>query len=678
MSISGFRTCAWTLAVACVFAHTALGAERRIPLDGIDLAEMTCGRGLRPSCGRSLLGNPLRMAGQAYAHGVGTHVDSALAFEADGRVVSFDAVVGIDDEADDVKGYGQPNAGCVVFRIYADGRLVAESPRLHRRQKPVPIHADLRGARRIVLEAVDGAEWASYWFGHADWADATFTAADDVILRTVPLTSQLGLLTPPVAKAPRINGPRVLGVRPGRPIRYRVPVVGEAGTAVTATSLPAGLSFDPQSRMLTGSLDRRGNYGLVLRAENRYGTDERPFELRVGGQLCLTPMLGWNSWNLHHDKVTADDIRAAADAFVRLGLVDHGWSYVNIDDGWQVRPDGDPTGARTRDANGRILPSAKFPDMKALCEFVHGKGLRIGIYSSPGPTTCGRYEGSFAHEEQDAATWAEWGFDLVKYDLCSYQQNIREGLAAGGDEVALNRRPYELMGGILGRQKRDIAYCLCQYGHAGVENWAFAVGGNSWRASSDLRDSWSTIVANVTRRGEAWRTSSPGCWLDLDMMVLGRMTTFGYSHQTLLTPNEQYAHMGLWALLGSPILLGCDLTALDDLTLNLLTNDGILDIHQDSLGATARLMSADQGATQLWVKPLADGDLAVGVLNLRPFPRKTVLDFPSLGIKGPRFVRDVWRDRCLGEHAGSLELDLLGHEMPVLRIKGGSPCAKCP
>ena len=665
-------------ALSALFAPFVVGAVP-VPLDSFDLAEMSCGRAGRARCGRSFLGNPLKLAGREYAAGVGTHVDSAIAFEADGRVLAFDAVVGIDDEVDDIKGYGQPNAGAVVFRVYADGRIVAESPKVRRHCAPVRFHAELKGARHIVLETVDGAEWASFWFGHADWADAAFTAEDGAVLRPVRLSRQRGLLTPPAAKAPRINGPAVYGVRPGRPILHRIPLVGEAPVAVTVTGLPEGVAFDGRRRTLSGAIAAPGRHELEIAAENRYGRTTRRFVIEVGERIALTPMLGWNSWNIFATKVTDADVRAAADAFERLGLVEHGWSYINIDDGWQIKSD-DARSALARHPDGTIMTNPNFPDMKALGEHIHAKGLRFGIYSSPGPVTCGRYEGSYRYEETDARTWTEWGCDLVKYDLCSYAWQFIDPVEKRDrrSHPELDRMPYFQMGEILARQRRDIVYSLCQYGRADVESWAAECGGNSWRASSDVKDAWSKIVANVTRRGDAWRRARPGCWVDLDMAVFGRVKTFGSVHPSYLTPNEQYAHMGLWTLLASPILLGCDLTAVDDFTLNLLVNDGILDIHQDALGRMAAMKPLDGGLTQLWFRPLADGDVAVGVLNLAPFERRTAFSFADVGLPGPHWVREVWTGRCLGEHDGRLEVELFAHEMPVFRIRRNCPCKNCP
>src|SRR5215471_14254936 len=198
------------------------------------------------------------------------------------------------------------------------------------------------------------------------------------------------------------------------------------------------------------------------------------------GSLAATPPMGWNSWNHFACKVSDAVVRAAADAIASNGMKDAGYLYVNIDDCWQGR----------RDAKGVVHPNSKFPDMKALADYVHGKGLKLGIYSSPGPKTCAKYEGSYGHEEQDAQTYAEWGIDYLKYDLCS----LRDMMKQAGSPDAANKMmidAYTKMHNALLKTGRPIVYSLCQYGDDAVWKWGPSVGGNLWRTTGDISDKYS-------------------------------------------------------------------------------------------------------------------------------------------------------------------------------------------
>ena len=224
--------------------------------------------------------------------------------------------------------------------------------------------------------------------------------------------------TPPAPATPRINGPRVYGARPGHPFFYHLPVTGEHPVTFAAEGLPSGLTLHPQTGNVAGTTAERGAYAVKFVATNARGTDKATVSVVIGDTICLTPPMGYNSWNHFAREVSTDNMRAAADAMVSSGLIDHGWTYVNIDDCWQGE----------RDAQGNIQGNEKFPDLKGLGDYIHAKGLKFGVYSSPGPKTCARFLGSYQHEDQDALSYAKWGVDYVKYDLCSYSNVIHERL----------------------------------------------------------------------------------------------------------------------------------------------------------------------------------------------------------------------------------------------------------
>ena len=236
------------------------------------------------------------------------------------------------------------------------------------------------------------------------------------------------VLTPKAPPTPRINGPKVFGVRPGHPVLLTIPATGDRPMEFSAEGLPEGLKLDAATGRITGLLKEKGEHAVTLRAKNALGAAQRKCRIVVGEQIALTPPMGWNSWNCFAQAVDDAKVRAAADAMVASGLIDHGWTYINIDDCWESKPGSKDAklSVEPRDAEGMINANQKFPDMKALCDYVHGKGLKIGIYSSPGPLTCAGYTASYQYEDQDARRYAEWGFDYLKYDWCSYRNDRQD------------------------------------------------------------------------------------------------------------------------------------------------------------------------------------------------------------------------------------------------------------
>ena len=396
----------------------------------------------QPHGNQSLDGHALTLHGQSFEHGLGTHANSTFRIAVGGQAERFTATVGVDDEV------GQK--GSVVFKVIGDGKTLWERGVLRGGGAPKDVSVDLSGVKLLVLAVGDAGDDISY--DHADWADAriVMTAGKPEAVGA-PRESAVSL-TPKASLKPRINGPRVVGVRPGSPFLFSVPASGERPMTFSARKLPAGLRLDPQSGLITGTLKERGTHVVTLRARNARGTAERALKIVCGDTIALTPPMGWNSWNCFGCDVNEANVRAAADAMVASGLINHGWTYINIDDCWE---DG-------RDAEGKVLSNKKFPDMKALTDYVHSKGLKIGLYSSPGPKTCAGHEGSYKHEELDAQRYAEWGFDYLKYDWCSYG-NIEphpdhEGLM----------KPYRVMRQGLDAVPRDIVFSLCQYGMGNV------------------------------------------------------------------------------------------------------------------------------------------------------------------------------------------------------------------
>ncbi len=641
----------WMLVAGMV---PALAAEK-IWLEDVDRSAMTCGY-RTPLVARSVEGGLLSLGGKTYEHGLGTHAPSLLVVPLGGNALAFEATVGLDDEMKDRR------QASVEFKVWADGRLAATSGRLARRTRTAQLKVDLAGVQVVALEVTDGGDGNDS--DHADWADAFFLFKDG----TKPpdpatLTEQLGILTPKTPAAPRVNGPGRVGVRPGSPILYRVPVTGERPMEIAVAGLPPGAVFNADRASVNGAVARPGEYPLVVTARNAHGRATRTVTLVVGDTLALTPPMGWNSWNVFGGGVTEEKVKAAADAMVASGLADHGWCYVNIDDFWQNRPgeQADKTlMGPARAADGTINPNARFPSMKGLADYIHAKGLRAGLYSSPGPTTCGGCAGSWMHEFQDAKTYADWGFDYLKYDWCSY------GKVAFGGGLDRARFPYLMMGKALREQGRDILFSLCQYGMDNVSAWGETVWGSCWRTTGDVFDNWGSVYGSIQKQAALWPWSKPGAWNDPDMLCVGKMHWNGFKGSRL-TPNEQYTHVSLWCLVGAPLMIGCDMARLDAFTLNLLSNDEVLAVDQDALGLGAAKIAVD-GMGEIWARPLADGSVAAGLLNANLIAQNVTFDLAAAGLEGGWRVRDLWRQKDEGEARGVYTVRVPGHATHLVRL----------
>ncbi|HWQ54002.1 MAG TPA: putative Ig domain-containing protein [Bryobacteraceae bacterium] len=480
---------------------------------------------------------------------------------------------------------------------------------------------------------------------------------------------QAELRTPPPGKAPRINGPSVYGVRPGKPFLYRIPCTGERPVRFTAKGLPQGISLDGATGILSGKVPaRKGEYRVQLGASNGAGKDGRLLRIVVGDTLALTPPMGWNDWYTHYTRITDKLMRQGADAMIASGMADAGYQYVNIDDCWSRKAGStDPEiGGEPRGPNGEILTNARFPDMKGLTDYIHSKGLKAGIYSSPGPATCAKFVASWQHEEQDARTFAAWGFDFLKYDWCTY------GSIAKEKSLVAFQTPYKLMGGILPRLDRDVVFNLCQYGMGDVWKWGAEVGGHSWRTTGDLgleKDSRLPGFYTIgLRNAKLHEFAGPGRWNDPDYLLIG---TVGDARNqsappkpVALTADEQYSYMSMWSLMAAPLFYSGDMNHLDELTLNILTNTEIIAINQDALGRQAHIVRQNEDELVL-VKPLEGGAVAFGLFNLSQAPRKMRVTAKETGIKDGRELRDAWRQKVAGKMGVDFEATVARHGVEV-------------
>jgi alpha-galactosidase len=487
-----------------------------------------------------------------------------------------------------------------------------------------------------------------------------------------------GILTPPTPREPSINGPSVYGTRPGRPFLYRIPATGDRPMQFTAKGLPAGLTLDPATGIIRGTIEYRTprSYETTIVARNARGSAGRRLTIVVGDALALTPPMGWNDWYTFYEHPTDGLMRKAADIMITSGLADHGYEYVNIDDSWMNRPkstDPDLSGP-ARDERGMINPNRRFPDMKAMTDYIHGLGLKAGLYTSPGPRTCAGFYGSYDHEALDAARFLEWGFDFLKYDWCSYGEVAPKGSAPEPERL---QKPYRLMGGLLQKQPRDIVFNLCQYGMGEVWKWGGEVGGHSWRTTGDLGLEKGQRLPGFYSIGfknaEQAQYAGPGRWNDPDYILIGYV---GNAHSiddppkpTSLTQHEQYSYMSMWVLMAAPLFYSGDITRLDPFTLNVLNNAEVIAVDQDALGRQARIVRKTDEEFVL-AKPMEDGSVAVGLFNLSESPREVAVTATDLGLGAvDRLrVRDLWRWKELGTVTGRYGATVGRHGVMLVRI----------
>jgi alpha-galactosidase len=496
-----------------------------------------------------------------------------------------------------------------------------------------------------------------------------------------PASADPQILTPPAPPTPAIHGPKIFGVRPATPFLYSIPATGQRPMQFSADGLPSGLQLDAATGRITGSLTQAGQWQVTLHARNALGDAARPFKIIVGDELGLTPAMGWNSFNTYGVRVIQSQILAAAHAMAESGLSQHGWTYINTDDGWQ--------GARGGTYNA-IQPNTGFPDIAGMVNEIHGLGLKAGIYSTPWVTSYGRRIGGSSNDadgkwspdfakanphdhsqkfpfaiaqfhfaSQDAKQVGQWGFDYLKYDWAPiHAQDAKEmydSLRASG---------------------RDILFSLSNNGLYTLlaEIASVAPYANSWRTTDDVHDKWANVT-NSAFNEDAWAPyARPGHFNDPDMLVVG-VIGWGHPHPTHLTPDEQYTQISMWCLLSAPLILGCDLQKLDPFTTSLITNDEVLDIDQDSLGKQATCV-AKAGDAAVYAKPLEDGSWAVGLVNRGDAPATVALDWGNLHLTAPQTVRDLWRQKDIGTFNGQYSAQVAPHGIQLVRVIPARPGTK--
>ncbi len=649
----------FTFALDFCFLLSAEENRKIIYLDELELKVIKQGWGKHPLAGRSCTGKLLKVNGKVYERGVGTHSPARFCVILDGRTTQFNALVGVDD--------GTNGKGSIMLEIVGDGKVLYKSDVIKGKEEPRKISIDIAGVKNLIIFVTDACDGIDY--DHADLLDAYFVVEGaSPKLAPAPYEEKY-ILTPTTSPAPRINPPRITGVRPGSPFIFRIPCTGKRPIKFVVEGLPEGLSVS-EDGIITGKIvsRERRTYEVLINAENEFGKDKNVLKIVVGDTLALTPPMGWNHWYAFYDRVTAEIIKQSADIMVSSGMADVGYQYVSIDDCWaNAKNHRDPMRVGPpRDENGDILPNKHFPNMKELTDYIHSKGLRAGIYTSPGPTTCGGFTGSYEHEYQDAKKFAEWGFDLLKYDWCSYTQIKKP------DKLENLKEPYKLMGEILKSLDRDIVFNLCQYGMGEVWKWGKEVGGHSWRTAGDLGFELQQYHEVALRNSAHWEYAGPGSWNDPDYLLLGYVgdaSEMGEPKPCPLTPSEQYSYFTLWCLMSAPLFLSSDMSKLDEFTLNILCNPEVIEVNQDPAGIQGRpIVTNKEAGYEVWMKPLSDGGIAVGIFNRKYAHQSITVKWNELGLSGPFNVRDLWTQENLGVFDKEFTTEVRPHGVCLIKV----------
>lgn len=616
----------------------------------------------------NMRGDSMLINRKHYKHGIGVESTSVIPFYIKGQATSFSCIIGADDKANKLIP--------LTFFILGDGKILYQSPEMIQGDPAISVEVDLKGIQRMGL-LVTG-RGSGYPKNLGNWANPKITLTKGFLPEKIPNNGNRYILTPPSSPKPRINSPALYGATPGNPVFYTIFASGQKPMEFDASNLPKSLTIDKKTGIITGKINQRGNYKVTLQAKNALGIAKKTLEIKIGDTISLTPPIGWNGWNSWARLIDQGKVMASAKAMVNKGLKDHGWAYINIDDAWQ--------GSRGGKYNG-IQANEKFPSFAAMVDSVHSMGLKVGLYSSAHITTYAgyvggsspiptgilpdsiknnkrawRFVGPYKFDENDAKQWADWGIDYLKYDWrIEVPSTIRMQQA-------------------LLKSGRDIHFSISNSApFANASDWAKLT--NSFRTGPDIRDSWTSLFISAFTLDKWAPFGGHGHWLDPDMMIIGNVTTGSQMHPTRLTPDEQYSHVSIFSLLAAPLLIGCPIEQLDDFTLGLLTNDEIIEVNQDPLGISARLVQEKNGV-QVWKKPLSDGSFALGFFYTEEFgktpqtyfhwenekPIAFTVDLNSLGLTKNYQLRDVWQQKNLGKIKNQISMTIPHHGVKFYKL----------
>ena len=648
---------------------TSAQSTRVVWLD--DLLIQTYSEGIRPvDVKKNYSGNILSINGKKFDRGLGAQSPCVLAFSLNGQARRFSALIG----ADDLGNKDIP----LTFYVLGDGKVLFESAPMKIGDEPVSIDVSLAGIKQLGLLVTDKVGGINNKRTYFNWINAQIEMIGDNMPEHVTNTDERYILTPQPSLKPKINSAKLFGATPGNPFLYTIAATGQKPISFSATNLPKGLNLDSKTGIITGSINEIGTYKATLKAKNARGEAIKELTIKIGDTIALTPPIGWNGWNSWEAAIDREKVIASADAMVKTGLKDHGWTYINIDDAWQGKRGG------SYDA---LQPNEKFPDIKGMFDYIHSMGLKVGVYSTPYISSYAGYVGAssdfekggethesiivnrrsfnriakYRFEEADARQMAEWGVDFLKYDWridVNSSERMQKALKQSGRDIVFslsNNAPFEK-----------------------VTDWVRT--SQMYRTGPDIKDSWTSLYLTSFSLDKWSSYTGPGHWADPDMMIVGKVSIGPVMHDSRLTPDEQYSHVSMFSLLAAPLLIGCPIEQLDAFTLNLLSNDEVIEINQDALGKGGRLVLNEKGV-EIWQKPLEDGSYAIGLFNTADFgktpesyfhwgnekPKAYTLDLAKIGLAGKYKVRDVWKQKDLGTFTHSFKTEIRHHGVVLLR-----------
>ena len=482
---------------------------------------------------------------------------------------------------------------------------------------------------------------------------------------TVPATARLSpVILPPDAR-PALHGPRVVGASPLHPFLFRVPATGADPLSFACADLPAGLTLDAKTGIISGVVRLAGTSTLHLSVTNAQGTDTRTLTLICGDHpLALTPPMGWDATNVYANQIDDAKMRDAADRLVSTGLAAHGYSYVNVGDTWQ--------GIRNK-KTGEVLPNRRrFPDLKLLGDYLHGQGLKFGLYTSVTEHTCAGYPGSAGYYERDADAYASWGVDYLEASWCP--------LATMDDGKTPDRQSaFKQMRAALNKTNRDFVYAINTFGNDVSWDLEAVVGANTVVTTQQLYDDWRLVVRDYTNQPGQADQDRPGHWNNPGLLQIGKFGVDGIRTTRLSYP-EQMTQFSQSCLLSAPLWISADLSSLDPNTFHpsttaLLTNDEAIDVDQDPAGH-GPIQVTNRRDIQIWSKRLSDGTVAVGLFNLMETTQTLKVRLGQIGLSGPQPVRDLWLHQDLGTFIGAFSTAIPAHGVAFVKI--GTPTAPKP
>ncbi|MCH5182370.1 MAG: NPCBM/NEW2 domain-containing protein [Prevotellaceae bacterium] len=637
-------------------ANGSEGAEI-IPLSSLDLAKATCGWGTIKA-DRSIDGNAITLNDTIYRSGVGTHATSQIIVKLNGAVTRFVTRVGIDDEVKSAAGTNAANAN-VDYRVSLKAEngdlLVVAEGNIRATDTATPlIDVDCNGWKYLILDADKGAGDA---YDHVDWANAYFEYHEQNSTRPEIVSAEE--LSSKLACATRLFS------QPGVRFMHRLRAANP-GAAISVSDLPDGLTYNERRQLVEGRIDAEGDYTYTVTVTNDGEESSEQVLLTVSSTLQQpVPFMGWLSWNVVQGDISENVIRTVADAMESKGLVKAGYRYLVIDDLWHADQ-------RESGTDNPLPDPAKFPNgVKAAADYVHGKGMKFGIYSDGGTRTCAGRFGSYGYETIDAKAYASWGVDLLKYDYCNAPSDLNTCQAR-----------YKAMGDALKASGRDILFYMCEWGVREPWKWGTETGATTWRATYDTRDCWQGksggigILESIAGMKDLWAYSGPNRFNDADMMCVGIHGT-GKSSSDLcgtgpgMTQTEYRTQFSLWSMWASPLTLSFDLRKdISDDDLELMTNEEVIAINQDPMGLQAEYIG-QTGNIQTYMKDLENGDVAVALVNLGDASATATVDFSKLSAleAGVAYqVRDLWKKSNLGEKSASFSVMLTSHETKLYRF----------